>query len=257
VSRRIRSGMSCADILRALRNINDKLPLLTSYRHVRAHMDNSLTWDQMTTEMRLNCQCDTLAKSAVERAIVRQLEDPHQTTDMLPSEYTAIFIGTSKITSDPTKALRYRLSKFRAKEFLIGSGGWTTEAFEAAGWDWLDRVLAKKSVMFRIWLSKQHSNFCATGRNMKRCGFSEDDRCPSCWSNKERANHLCRCPSDVRTQLFLDNVNELEQWMTTDEKTSPELVYWTMKYIQARGTLTFMELGPESVEIRELATHKT
>ena len=148
-------------------------------------MDNSLTWDQMSMEMRLNCQCDSLAKSSVERAIERHLESPDHTTHMLPREYSAIFIGKSKITSDPTKALRYRLSKLRAKEFLTGAVGWSEEAFESTGWDWLDRVLAKKPVMFRIWLSKQHSNFCATGRNMKRCGYSEDDRCPSCWSNRE------------------------------------------------------------------------
>ncbi len=104
-NRRIRSGMSCANILRSLRNINDKLPLLTSYRHVKAHMDNSLTWDQMLLEMRLNCQCDALAKTSVEQAILRNIEGTHYTTEMLPREHTAIFIGKTKNTSDPTKAL--------------------------------------------------------------------------------------------------------------------------------------------------------
>ena len=65
----IRSGMSCADILRTLRLVKDELPLLTTYRHVRAHMDDTLTWDQMNLETQLNCQCDALAKSAVARGI--------------------------------------------------------------------------------------------------------------------------------------------------------------------------------------------
>jgi len=193
-----------------------------------------------------------MAKSSVEQAILRSIEGTIYTTEMLPREHSAIFIGKEKITSDPTKALRYKLSKFRAKEFLK-EVGWSEEAFELTGWDWLDRTLTKKPVMFRIWLSKQHSNFCATGRNMKRCGFSDDDRCPSCWDNKEKANHLCRCPSEVRTKLFLDNVGKLEQWLTKDDKTNSALCYWTIKYIQARGSLTFAELGPESDEIKELA----
>ncbi len=107
--------------------------------------------------------------------------------------------------------------------------------------------------MYRIWLSKQHSNFCATARNMKRVGHSDDDRCPSCWKRRERANHLCRCPSQVRTQLFLDNVDELEKWLTAEDRTCPELAYWTIKYILGRDSLTFAELGSMSTQVQEVA----
>ncbi len=87
-------------------------------------MDNSLTWDQMSLEMRLNCQCDARAKTSVEeQAILRNTEGTHYTTEMLPREHTAIFIGKTKITSDPTKALQYKLNNSRAKEFLTEEGG--------------------------------------------------------------------------------------------------------------------------------------
>lgn len=251
--RRIRSGMSCSDILRSLKSVGIELPLLTTYRHVKAHMDDTLTWDQMNLETQLNCQCDALAKSAVARAIEHNLESPRTASGTLPRERSAIFIGNEKITSDPTNALRYLISKFRAKHFLVSHHGWSEAQFDSVGWDWLDKVLAKKPVMYRIWLSKQHSNFCATARNMKRAGYSDDDRCPSCWKRKERANHLCRCPSQVRTQLFLDNVNKLEQWLSADDKTCPELAYWTIKFILGRGALTFAELGAMSMEVQEVA----
>ncbi len=88
---------------------------------------------------------------------------------------------------------------------------------------------------------------------MKWAGHSEDDRCPSCWKRKEGANHLCRCPSQVRTQLFLDNVTELEQWLSADDKTCPELAYWTIKFILGRGALTFAELSAMSMEVQEVA----
>lgn len=107
--------------------------------------------------------------------------------------------------------------------------------------------------MFRLWLSKQHSNFYATGQQMKRCKLSDDDRCPSCWQRKERARHLCECPSESRTQLFLDNVDDLGIWLTHNNNTDSELAYWLIKYIQGRGNLKFAELGPLTHDLREAA----
>ena len=107
--------------------------------------------------------------------------------------------------------------------------------------------------MFRLWLSKQHSNFCATGLQMKRCKLSDDDRCPSCWSRRERARHLCECPSDSRTQLFLDNVADLEGWLTLNNNTDSELAYWLIKYIHGRGKLKFAELGSFSHNLKVAA----
>lgn len=85
---------------------------------------------------------------------------------------------------------------------------------------------------------------------MKRCKQSDDDRCPSCWSRKERARHLCECPSDSRTQLFLDNVAELENWLALNNNTDSELAYWLIKYILGRGRLQFAELGHLSHDLQ-------
>jgi hypothetical protein len=165
----------------------------------------------------------------------------------------AIFLGQEKITLDPTNALRYWLSKYRAKEFLTLKHRWTEPQFDSVGWDWLDKVLAKKLVLYHIWLSKIHSNFCATVCNMKRVGCSEDDQCLSCWKQKGWANHLCQCPSQVRTQLFLDNVDKLEQWLASNDSTHPELAYWMIKFILGRGALTFSKLSLMLTEVKEVA----
>ena len=89
---------------------------------------------------------------------------------------------------------------------------------------------------------------------MVRCNMSDDDRCPSCWKAKERADHLCTCPSKSRTDLFLENVFELEQWLTTNDNTDLELCYWLMKYIRGRGSsLCFSELGDLSPPLQSAA----
>jgi hypothetical protein len=104
------------------------------------------------------------------------------TLGIMPKERTAIFIGSEKTTSDPACALWFRLGKCRARarEFLVLEIGWSSEKFESVGWVWLDIVLSTKPVMFCIWLSKQHSNFCATGLNMRPQGTTDDNQCPSC-----------------------------------------------------------------------------
>ena len=242
-SRRIKCGRPCSDILRTLRSIRSELPLEATYRHVKSHMDDTLSWEQLTLEQQLNCDCDALAKASVTRALEKALDTGLEHAGLLPKEAVGLFVQQHKITSDPTNSLRYLLSKGEARRFLTADQGWTADQFDSVGWDWLHQVLASKPVMFRLWLSKQHSNFCATGLQMRRCKLSDDDRCPSCWSRRERARHLCECPSESRTQLFLDNVAELEGWLTLNNNTDSELAYWLIKYIHGRGKLKFAELG--------------
>lgn len=251
--RRIKSGLSCADILRVLRSIRLELPLNVTCCHVKAHMDEYCQWDELPLENQLNCQCNHLAKAAVHRAIKSHLDNVPPRTTRLPRESAAIFIDEVKLTSDPTKALRYRLGKVRARDFLTSEKGWSPQQFDEVAWDSLHNVLSSKPVMFRLWLSKQHSNFCATSKSMVRYGQSDDDRCPSCWRAKERAEHLCICPSEQRTQLYLDNVQELELWIESNDSTSPELAYWTAKYLHGRGGISFSEFEPLSPEMTKLA----
>ena len=88
---------------------------------------------------------------------------------------------------------------------------------------------------------------------MVRCKMSTDDRCPSCWKKRERADHLCKCPSAARTDLLESSTDDLARWMAQDEKTDPEITYWVPKYIRGRGSLKFSELGPMSSKMAALA----
>lgn len=168
-------------------------------------------------------------------------------------EKSAIFINGSKLTSDISEPTRYAVSRIKAKQFLVSHKHWTPEQFEEVSWETLDRVLSGKPPGFRIWLSKQHSNFCATRVQMKRWFAADDDRCPSCLLGKERADHLCRCPNEERTQLLRENTNELEEWMTQHDNTHHKLLYWIPKYILCHGQVRFQDLGPMSRRMMEIA----
>ena len=118
-SRRIKCGRPCADILRILRTIRYKLALDISFHHVKSHMDDQLSWEQLSLEQQLNCNCDALAKAAISRAIDSFQTKRSLPTGLLPKEAVALFVHHQKITSDPTNSLRYLLSKAEARFFLM------------------------------------------------------------------------------------------------------------------------------------------
>ena len=248
--RRIKPGWSCSDVLRSFRDTKHSLRIPLRFAHVSAHMDDVLTWEQLSQAEQLNCMCDTLAKDALDKGI----RDPQPSTiNMLPRERAAVFFTEGKATSDPADMLRIELGHREARKFLTHEMGWTPIQFDLVAWKHLNATLLTKPLAFRLWLAKQHSGFCATGLMMKRCNMSEDDRCPSCWRRKERADHLCKCPSAARSSLLEESVLDLEQWMEKDNNTDAELRYWIPKYIRGRGHLKFSELGRMSSDVEEVA----
>ena len=248
--RRIKPGWSCSDVLRSFRDTKRTLRTTIRFAHVSAHMDEVLPWEQLSLAEQLNCMCDILAKEALDKGI-REIST--STTDMLPREKAAVFFSDGKATSDPADMLRIELGHREARRFLLHEMDWTPMQFDLIAWKHLHATLLTKLLAFRIWLAKQHSGFCATGVMMKRCKMSEDDRCPSCWRRKERADHLCKCPSEARSALLDESVRDLEQWMEKDNNTDPELRYWVPKYIRGRGQILFSELGRMSSDVEKVA----
>ena len=118
----------------------------------------------------------------------------------------------------------------------------------------LDATLEKKPDMYKTWLSKQHTGFCGTrlqvsyykGLNGEQAG------CPNC-GRTETAAHLCLCPDEDRTKLFLESTDELDIWMAKDNKTNNELAFWIPKYILMRGTKRMSEMRHMSSEMMSLA----
>lgn len=253
--KRIRPSSKCADILRCFRSVHDKLQHIhIHYGYVAAHMDDILHWDDLTLEQQLNVQCDSLAKHAVLTATkCFRTEMTLPNTDLLPLEHCTIYTNNNKLTSDISHPLRLECSKVKAKEFLCTQRGWTIDQFDSVDWNALNDSLSNKTSGFKIWLAKQHSNFCATRVQLHRCKESDDDKCPSCLAASEKADHLCRCPNEERTQLLRDNTSELELWMAHNNNTHHELLYWIPHYILCRGQVNFADLGPMSLTMYDIA----
>lgn len=121
---------------------------------------------------------------------------------------------------------------------------------------WIGRgykTLLPKPDGYKLWLSKQHSDFTGSCVQTARYSGTLDNACPSCRQCEERASHLCVCPDEDRTRLFKDNTAEFERWMMKHNNTNEELTYWVTKYILFRGTKQFAEMGRITPTMRALA----
>jgi hypothetical protein len=111
-----------------------------------------------------------------------------------------------------------------------------------------------KPDMYKIWRSKQTSGFCGTRVQVGRYSGipGQEEICPNC-GRRETATPLLLCPSEDRTQLLIDNADELETWLEKDGSTDQELAYWIPKYILMRGDKPFADMGTMSSRMKALA----
>ena len=61
------------------------------------------------------------------------------------------------------------------------------------------------------------------------------------------------CLDDSRTKLLGENVNDLPTWMSQDNQTDPEILYWIPKYILMRGDRSHSEMGFMFPQFKALA----
>jgi hypothetical protein len=142
-------------------------------------------------------------------------------THLLPKEDVAVVIWGNKITNDISNPIRFHASKEVARQYLGNR--------KKNPWP-LDLAMKTKTDMYKIWRSKQTLDFCGTrvqvGQYLGIPG--QDKRYPNCrrW---ETATHLLLCPSEDRTQLLIDNAEELEKWLEKNCSIDQDLAYWIPK----------------------------
>ncbi len=217
-------------------------------------MDKYLKREQLTLTQQLNCVCNTLAKKSITTAIIHRYHN--RQSQLLPKEDVALVIWGTKITGNISPPLRFHASKEVARKYLATckKDKWLNECFDAVDWENLDLALKNKADMYKMWRSKQHSGFYGTRVQVSRYsgGPLPDERCPNC-RQRETAAHLMLCSDDNRTKLLVENVDKLTKWMSQDNKTDPEILYWIPKYILIRGDKPLTMMGFMSLQFKALA----
>jgi hypothetical protein len=196
-------------------------------------MDKHLPWLQLNLMQQLNCICDSLAKQAVTKAIINGYHKGQ--AQLLPREDVTLIVWGDKVTGNISGPIHFHASKAVACKYHLHQrkkGKWTHEQFEEVDWEHLDFAIKSKADNYRIWGSKQTSDFCRTRVQVGLYSgeMYPDEQCPNC-GTRETDAHLMRCPDEDRTCLLIDTVEELEKWIETDGRTDPELIYWIPKFI--------------------------
>jgi hypothetical protein len=98
----------CADIQRSFRATKQTYQGGFKYTQVYGHMDQHLSWLQLSLTQQLNCVCNTLAKQAVTNTIVKGYHNG--LTQILPQEDIALIVWGDKITGNISSSLRFHAS---------------------------------------------------------------------------------------------------------------------------------------------------
>lgn len=250
--RKVPASAKHADILRVLRRVHGRLKGFVSYKHVYGHQLRKKKWHQMSLLEQLNEKCDIIAKEAVHRGIHECPTTVGISRQKLPLESAAIFYEGNKIVGECGHELRFQIGKQEARSFYISQLGWYASTFDNVDWASRDRALSDKPDMFKMWLFKQSSTFCATGKNMKRWFGSEHTSCPNCDMPDEDSLHLLHCRDAGRFALYRTEVDKLVSWLQ-QHHTDPELAGVLSAYLYGRGTKTLCSLPRLTPEIRAFA----
>ena len=201
----------------------------------------------------MNVICDGEAKRAVARSI--NLGFQSEGKQLLPGKDIAVFVRGKKLTSDLSKTIRFKVGREKAKDFLLKECKWSEEQFEQVDWAMLDSTLNNKPDGYKTWLSKQHTGFCRTRRLQVSYyrGLNGEEAWRANCGRVETAAHLCMCPNEDRTKLFIKTTDELEKWMVKNGKSDSELAFWIPTCIMMRGTRNLLDMGLMLPQMRSLA----
>jgi hypothetical protein len=135
-----------------------------------------------------------------------------------PNEW-AIYIGSEKITSHAKRRLADWILTRRAESYWLRKSPPNT--VQLIDWHHLGPSMRKMTQARRHWLSKQASDMCASGIQMKRRNQRKSDACPHC-GIPEDAEHILCCQAEGVKEIWEDLLQALQASLTAND-TAPDI----------------------------------
>ena len=146
--KRIPPGAKHGDILRCLCRTLYSLRSRLAYEHVYGHQDRLKSWSQLTLLEKLNCKCDTLAKTAVYFGAANSARATLQ-RQLLPHEPASVFHKGKKLSNDCDDEIRFQVYLRIARKCFVEELGWHGATFDDVDWDQRAACLRGKPVMYQ------------------------------------------------------------------------------------------------------------
>jgi hypothetical protein len=197
--------------------------------HVKAHRDNTTSFERLSRSLQLNCMCDHLAKQCLSDG----KPEPKGCRFLFPLEPIGITVGGEKLSSETGHLLRFHAHRQLARMFFHQKEILSRDTFDEVDWESVHRTLHTVPRLFQVWATKHVLGIAGTMKFLAH----QDGRnpiCPCCRACEETCTHVARCPEAGRTEAFSQAVAELSKWLI-ENKTHPKLAFVIPEYTQGQG----------------------
>ena len=211
-----------ADLVRAIRRLNAELPIKVHFRHVYGHQDRVLQFDRLDRLSQLNILADEAAGDHLNELIaLDQSGQLAECTSDIRKEGWQVWVR-GKVTSDPAEAIRTWAFGNNLRDILDEKGKIPHDMFLKIDWDAVGDSMNEFPQLFRRWVTKHVSGWCAVGKMQAICGYWDSSKCPCCSEPIETTTHMLICPHEGLHENWNKALDGLERWMESAD-THPEI----------------------------------
>jgi len=202
------------DLILAIRHLQEVLPLLFSFIHVKGHQDSGQI-TVLSCEAWMNIKMDEQAKLKV------NVNGPKLQVGGIPYEGWVCAIEGKRIVKHLTENLR---------KYLNGGpilNHWATKQRFRNGtkdidWEMTSKAMQALPPAKQRWVSKLATKFLPYGTNMKRWRLRTQSKCPRCECADEDKAHILRCQAPTAAGKWKKAIEELDIWLQAT-RTHPQL----------------------------------
>lgn len=218
------------------------------FKHVKAHQDDTMNYDQLERPAQLNCACNAEAKKEILNADVTDLPAQRR----FPLEPICCSIGKQKMTSDTGPQLRFWVHRQKARSIFDRCKVLNGEQFDLVAWKYVHAALEEVPRCFQLWACKQVLNIAGTNGLRARWTEGLSKRCPSCRRRTETSAHVLFCNEAGRVETLLHTIDLLEDWLEESD-TDPDLLRCLIRYARSRGEELLEDICIDTPRFRRMA----
>ena len=222
------------DMLNAIHQLRQVLPITTEFRHVEAHqrekygsrktLDNWAIW---------NDEMDSLAKAYW--SFTREAP-PCLSAPVYGKEW-AVWVNGRKVCKQFRETICDAIHTDRLTEWWQKESRTKRAKFTQLQIELMDTAAAKGAWRIgttarRKWVCKHAANLLPVGRNMKRWQFWKHHKCPRCLEDDETGSHVLRC-QDPRARTHRTKVLDVFDTRLRTLKTSKAIRCTLLAQVQA------------------------
>ena len=224
------------DILWAIHDLLQDIPIKIIPKHVKAHQDQKKEMQQLTILETLNCIVDK--KAGEYRQYVENNTDYEYCKIHWFSNWFCM-IENDRITANLEPRINDWIYAKEMKKYLIQNKHYHKDSFEYIDWIAVEKAAATLTNTKQIWLTKHVSGFCATASKMHKRKLWENELCPLCGIEKENTSHIMMCPDTRARTQFKKSLMKLDQYMK-NSYTHPSIRSTIISTLEDHGSKNFL-----------------